>query len=304
MKKTFIAFISVLLFAGPSGCSSNTSQESVLDPSEVEKILLENDYEINIDLLDLDDDSIAWVEASGKYLFYYTENCSSDGNNRRDSMLSIQDFYIYSDVELFVSEDANTRDYTLYHDDGNGCRIDYVTEEPLDEDCEYSSELYLQDYKESLDSYLEEIGLDIDSIYNYLHWYLDEKIEDEVLENEYYSQKSENNDSSENDNSESDASYFPTTGESNALETAQNYLDTMPFSEQGLSDQLESEGYSDSEISYAIKNCGADWNEQAAIAAQSYLDLMSFSRQELIDQLLYEGFTEEQAEYGVTAVGY
>ena len=69
-------------------------------------------------------------------------------------------------------------------------------------------------------------------------------------------------------------------------------------------DELESEGYSDSEISYAIKNCGADWNEQAAIAAQSYLDLMSFSRQELIDQLLYEGFTEEQAEYGVTAVGY
>ena len=47
MKKLFIAFISGLLLIGSSGCSSNTEKEETLDPSEVERILLENNYEIN-----------------------------------------------------------------------------------------------------------------------------------------------------------------------------------------------------------------------------------------------------------------
>lgn len=90
----------------------------------------------------------------------------------------------------------------------------------------------------------------------------------------------------------------------NALKTAKNYLDYTSFSYTGLIEQLEYEGYSSEACSYAVNNCGADWNEQAAKKAQSYLDYSSFSRQGLIDQLLYEGFTQEQAEYGVTSVGY
>ena len=95
-----------------------------------------------------------------------------------------------------------------------------------------------------------------------------------------------------------------TTGQQNALRSAANYLNTMAFSKSGLIDQLEYEGYSTEEATYAVENCGADWNEQAAKSAQNYINTMSFSRSGLIDQLIYEGFTQEQAEYGVSAVGY
>lgn len=95
-----------------------------------------------------------------------------------------------------------------------------------------------------------------------------------------------------------------TMGQKNALASAKNYLDFAAFSHSGLIEQLEYEGYSTEDATFAADNCGADWNEQAARAAKSYLDYSSFSRQGLIDQLLFEGYTQEQAEYGVTAVGY
>lgn len=95
-----------------------------------------------------------------------------------------------------------------------------------------------------------------------------------------------------------------TMGEKNALSQALSYLRAMPFSYNGLIEQLEYEGYSHQEAVYGVDNCGANWNEQAALKAQSYLDVMPFSRDGLIDQLIYEGFTRSQAEYGVDAVGY
>ena len=95
-----------------------------------------------------------------------------------------------------------------------------------------------------------------------------------------------------------------TLGEKNALSSALDYLDIMAFSYSGLVEQLEFEGYTHEEAVYAADNCGADWNEQAALKAESYLDIMSFSREGLIDQLEFEGFTRQQAEYGVQAVGY
>lgn len=96
----------------------------------------------------------------------------------------------------------------------------------------------------------------------------------------------------------------PTLGESNALSKALSYLDYMAFSAQGIKEQLQFEGFTENEAQYAVDNCGADWNEQAAKKAQSYMKYSSFSRQGLIDQLKFEGFTQEQAEYGVTDVGY
>lgn len=95
-----------------------------------------------------------------------------------------------------------------------------------------------------------------------------------------------------------------TMSQTNALRQAANYLDYMPFSYSGLIDQLEYEGYSTEDATFAVDHCGADWNEQAALKAQDYLDFMSFSRSGLIDQLMYEGFSREQAEYGASAVGY
>lgn len=95
-----------------------------------------------------------------------------------------------------------------------------------------------------------------------------------------------------------------TMGQKNALKKANNYLDIMSFSYSGLITQLEFEGFSTEESTYAVDNCGADWNEQAAKKAKSYMEISAFSRDSLIEQLKFEGFTSEQAEYGATAIGY
>lgn len=90
----------------------------------------------------------------------------------------------------------------------------------------------------------------------------------------------------------------PTTEQQKALDRAKEYLRAMPFSHEGLIDQLEYEGYTTADATYAADNCGADWNEQALKQAKSYLDTMAFSYSGLVDQLEYEGFTSEQATYG------
>ena len=95
-----------------------------------------------------------------------------------------------------------------------------------------------------------------------------------------------------------------TAGMSNALSRGKEYLRTMPFSYSGLINQLEYEGYTTEEATYAADNCGADWNEQAVLKAEEYLDMMSFSRDGLISQLEYEGFTSTEAEYAVGQIGY
>ena len=64
-------------------------------------------------------------------------------------------------------------------------------------------------------------------------------------------------------------------------------------------EQLEFEGYSYSEATYAADNCGADWYEQAVKKAEDYLEVMAFSRSGLVEQLEFEGFTHDQAVYGV-----
>lgn len=92
-----------------------------------------------------------------------------------------------------------------------------------------------------------------------------------------------------------------TTGQKNALKQAENYLDYTAFSRSGLIEQLEYEGYSTEDATFAVDKCTVDWNEQAAKKATEYLEFSSFSKSGLIDQLLYEGFTQEQAEYGANA---
>ena len=95
-----------------------------------------------------------------------------------------------------------------------------------------------------------------------------------------------------------------TIGQTNALASAKYYLEYLTFSYDGLIGQLEYEGYTEEEATYAVDNCGADWNEQAAKSAKEFLDFSSFSRTSLIEQLEYKGFTHEQAVYGVEANGY
>lgn len=90
----------------------------------------------------------------------------------------------------------------------------------------------------------------------------------------------------------------------NALKRARAYLDSSCFSAKSLQEQLEYEGFSPTAAKYAVEQCGADWNKQAAGKAKQYMSVMSFSRSKLIEQLEYEGFTRSQSEYGATSVGY
>ena len=78
----------------------------------------------------------------------------------------------------------------------------------------------------------------------------------------------------------------------------------MVFSESGLREQLEFDGFTSEQVMYAIENCSADWQEQAVKAAAIYLENKPLSRQGLADQLMKDGFTEEEAEYGVKKSGY
>ena len=94
-----------------------------------------------------------------------------------------------------------------------------------------------------------------------------------------------------------------TTGQKNALAKANSYLSHSSFSRKGLIEQLEYEKFSTEEATYAVDNCGANWNEQAEKKAKSYLSHSAFSYSGLIEQLEYEGFTHDQAVYGVEKSG-
>jgi hypothetical protein len=94
-----------------------------------------------------------------------------------------------------------------------------------------------------------------------------------------------------------------TTGQKNAVRSAENYLDTAPFSKKGLIKQLEFEGYSTEDATYAVDAITVDWNEQAAKSAKNYLEISPFSRSGLIKQLEFEGYTTEEATFGVDQAG-
>ena len=96
----------------------------------------------------------------------------------------------------------------------------------------------------------------------------------------------------------------PTLGEENAVKKANQYLKYSAFSKTGLVKQLEYEGFSTSEATYAVKNVKADWMEQAAKKAKQYLKYSAYSRSRLISQLEYEGFTNDQIMYAIGQVGY
>ena len=113
-----------------------------------------------------------------------------------------------------------------------------------------------------------------------------------------------NSSSTKSNSGYSSAKQNTTMGEKNALAQAKKYLNYTAFSRSGLIEQLKYEGYSQSEATYAVNNCGADWNEQAARKAKQYLAYKPFSRSGHIEQLEYEGFTHSQAIYGVSQNGY
>ena len=87
---------------------------------------------------------------------------------------------------------------------------------------------------------------------------LDGCLSDISSDSNYDTSNSSNNSSSQN-SSENDGT---TMGERMALSSAKKYLKTMSFSKQGLIEQLEFEGFTSEEATYAVNNCGANWNEK------------------------------------------
>src|SRR5262245_31422904 len=100
-----------------------------------------------------------------------------------------------------------------------------------------------------------------------------------------------------------------TVAQTEAIEAAQQYVDTMPFSRAGLVDQMTSEygsGFTQAQAEFAINHIDVDWNAEAVEAAESYLDTMAFSRAGLIDQLTSpygSQFTMDQAVHAANQVG-
>ena len=98
----------------------------------------------------------------------------------------------------------------------------------------------------------------------------------------------------------------------NCYKAAKQYIDVMPFSRQGLIDQLSSDAgnkYPEDVAEFAVSKLEergeVDWDEQCEKAAQNYLDTMAFSKDQLIDQLCSDAgskFTREQAERAVAKV--
>ena len=90
-----------------------------------------------------------------------------------------------------------------------------------------------------------------------------------------------------------------------ALTKAQMYVDTMPFSEQGLYEQLTSEygeKFSPEAARYALNLVEADWNAEALEAALVYQNDMAMSPEAIRDQLVHQNgnqFTQEQADYAI-----
>ena len=83
-----------------------------------------------------------------------------------------------------------------------------------------------------------------------------------------------------------------------AIQKAKLYINTMPFSKEGLIHQLEYDKYSHSDAVNAVNSLNIDWREQAIRKAKQYLMVMPFSCKELENQLIYDKFTPSQAHYG------
>lgn len=121
------------------------------------------------------------------------------------------------------------------------------------------------------------------------------------------SQESSSSSDSSSSSSTSDSTEM-TTAQSNAYDSAKNYLSTQAFSKKGLIDQLSSsagDGYDKKDAKYAVnlleKNGEVNWKDEAYQSAKDYLDMESFSLNGLIDQLessAGDQYTHKQAVYG------
>ena len=94
-----------------------------------------------------------------------------------------------------------------------------------------------------------------------------------------------------------------TENQQKALDKANEYVDTLPLSREGLIKQLEYDGYTTDVATYAADNCSVNWNKEAKEMAEQYMDSTTYTYKEMVQQLEAEGFTKKQAKFGAKAVG-
>ena len=94
-----------------------------------------------------------------------------------------------------------------------------------------------------------------------------------------------------------------TENQQKALDKANEYVDTLPLSREGLIKQLEYDGYTTDVATYAADNCSANWNKEAKEMAEQYMDSTTYTYKDMVQQLETEGFTKDQAKFGAKAVG-
>lgn len=93
-----------------------------------------------------------------------------------------------------------------------------------------------------------------------------------------------------------------TVSQQQAIKSAKNYLNYSAFSRSGLIKQLEFEGFSTADATYAVDSINVNWREQAVKSAKNYLNYSSFSRSGLIKQLEFDGFSTTDATYAVDSI--
>lgn len=94
-----------------------------------------------------------------------------------------------------------------------------------------------------------------------------------------------------------------TENQQKALDKANEYIDTLALSHDGLIKQLEYDGYATDVATYAADNCSANWNKEAKEMAEQYMESTSYTYKSMVQQLEADGFTKDQAKFGAKAAG-
>ena len=99
---------------------------------------------------------------------------------------------------------------------------------------------------------------------------------------------------------ETDPDYVPlSASRKKALDRAKSCVKYMDFSYITLLNHLKTQGFSHEDALYAVDNCGADWNKEAANEASSQLFASELSPKGLYAYLVLADFTESQVEYAL-----
>ena len=88
-----------------------------------------------------------------------------------------------------------------------------------------------------------------------------------------------------------------------AIQTAKDYLDTMPLSQTELLQMLTVENINLEDAKFALEYLDIDWNQEARKKAKEYCKhKIGFSKVKLKAQLLFDHFTEEEADFALSHV--